>query len=449
MKIGIEVHVQLNTESKLFCSCPTSGSDEPNSRTCEICIGMPGSKPVINESVIKKAIKVGLALGCKINKKNLFSRKSYFYPDLSKNFQITQYELPLCGEGEFENIKLRRIHVEEDPGALVHKENVTLIDYNRSGIPLIELVTDPDFKDAKEVREFLNKLITLLEYLEVYTRKEDTTLKADANISLEGGERVEIKNITGLKEIEKALNYEAKRQETELAKIQETRGWDAEAGKSYLMRKKETENDYGYIAEPDLPQLDLSEEYIKEIKIPELPNQKIEKFIKKSKLKEYDAKVISSNKILAEMFENISKDIDAEMVAKYLMRDLLGQLDYNNKDISEVAIKEKDIVDLLKLFKDKKINDKIVRDVTIEFVKNGSFDVNKYVEEKGLLMASDSGKLKEWCEEIIKGNSGVVEEYKNGNENSLNFLMGKVMQKSNRTADPNKTRELLKKLIGN
>ena len=239
MKIGIEIHVQLSTKSKVFCSCSTKSSNEPNTNTCEKCTGMPGSKPVLNKEAVNQAIKVGLALNCKIAKETFFSRKNYFYPDLSKNFQITQYEIPIGKKGNFQNIGITRIHLEEDPGALIHKGSTCLIDYNRSGIPLIEIVTDPDFKSPNEVRLFLRKLITLLSYLEVYSKKSDAALKADANISTTG-EKVEIKNITGLKEIEKALNYEALRQEKEPAKKQETRGWDSTTNKTFLQRTKET-----------------------------------------------------------------------------------------------------------------------------------------------------------------------------------------------------------------
>ena len=242
LKIGLEVHTQLNTKSKIFCSCPTSGEENPNTRVCEICTGMPGSKPVLNKEALHQTIKVALALNCKVSQEIFFSRKNYFYPDLAKNYQISQYEIPIGTNGRLENIRIRRIHLEEDPGALIHRGDTTLIDYNRSGIPLIEIVTEPDFKSPNEVRLFLKKLITILEYLSIYTRKSEATMKADANISTTG-EKVEIKNVTGLKEIERALEYEAIRQEKDPAKQQETRGWNPEKGITFLQRTKEEESD--------------------------------------------------------------------------------------------------------------------------------------------------------------------------------------------------------------
>ncbi|MBS3141667.1 Asp-tRNA(Asn)/Glu-tRNA(Gln) amidotransferase subunit GatB [Candidatus Woesearchaeota archaeon] len=445
MKIGLEIHVELNSKSKIFCSCATQGSNVPNTRTCEICLGMPGSKPSFNREVLHKALKVALALGCKINKESFFSRKNYFYPDMTKNFQITQYELPLAENGKFEGINIRRIHMEEDPGALIHFGSITLIDYNRSGMPLIEIVTEPDFKTPKEARTFLNKLITLLEYLNVYVREEETTLKADANISLEGGERVEIKNVTGLREIERCLEYEAKRQEIELATFKETRGWDAEKGVTYSLRKKESENDYGYLTECDLPMLELSDTLLNEIKkeIPELPNQKIKNFIDKYKLNKDDAEVIASDLKLAELFEQISHKIDAKIAANYLRRDLLGQLEYNKLQVKDLKIGEhgvKDIGVMLNLYQKNKINNNILKTLTIRLIKEGK--IGEIKEQ-----VSDDSQLKKWCKEAIENNKSVVEDYKKGNENSLNFLVGYVMKLSNKSANPQKVREILKEMI--
>ena len=276
---------------------------------------MPGSKPVLNLEALKQGIKVALALNCKISPETFFSRKSYFYPDMTKNYQITQYEEPFATNGKLENIKLKRIHLEEDPGALIHKRSYTLIDYNRSGIPLIEIVTEPDFKSPNEVRLFLRKLTTILEYLGVYTRKSEATMKADANIS-SGGEKVEIKNITGLKEIERALSYETKRQREETIKIQETRGWDANKGKTYLMRTKESEEDYGYLHDPDLVKIEISKDLIKQLKesIPELSDERIKRFKKQYKLKQEDAEVLTSEIKLAEIFEEVAKKVDPKSV---------------------------------------------------------------------------------------------------------------------------------------
>src|SRR3990167_7743751 len=294
-RCGIEAHIQLSTRSKTFCSCPTSGSENPNTLVCPTCIGLPGSKPVLNKEAITQAIKVALALDCTISKETFFSRKNYFYPDLAKDYQISQYEIPIGTNRNLDGIRIRRVHLEEDPGALIHKENTCLIDYNRSGIPLIEIVTEPDFKSPNEVRLFLRNLITMLGYLNVYSRKNEATMKADANISTVGA-KVEIKNITGLREIERALEYEAGIQEREPSKKQETKRWDSESQKTTIMRTKETEDDYGYIMDSDLPKFEISKELISQLKseIPELGLEKTSRFQKQYKLKKEDSEILRS-----------------------------------------------------------------------------------------------------------------------------------------------------------
>ena len=448
LKIGIEVHVQLNTKSKLFCSCSNLGSDEPNSRTCATCLGHPGSKPILNKEAFEKAIKVAIALGCKINNKTFFSRKSYFYPDLAKNFQISQYEIPVGLDGKFEGIGIRRLHLEEDPAALIHKGNTCLIDYNRSGTPLIEIVTEPDFKSPNDVRLFLRKMITMLTYLDVYYRKEESTLKADANISVHG-ERVEIKNINGLKEIERALEYEAKRQETELQEQQETRGWDSEKGKTYSMRVKESEDDYGYIFEPDLPLFEISKELMEKLKkeIPELGADKSKRYRKDYKLDEQTAEVISNDINLAELYEyTIEKGIKAELAAKWLRRDLLGFLSYDDKELKDVSLNQDSIVDLLKLIQENKITDEVARKLLLDLIKE-DFDVKKRVKKEKLEIIFDEGILEKACREVIKENSDAVEKVKKGDEKVLNFLMGHVMKKTKGVGRPDVIIRILKRLI--
>jgi len=318
--IGIEVHIQLSEvcKSKIFCSCPTQGSEKPNSRTCPTCLGHPGSKPVLNIEALKQGIKVALALNCKIAPETFFSRKTYFYNDMPKNFQVTQYEIPFASKGKLDSIRIRRIHLEEDPGALIHKKTFCLIDYNRSGIPLIEVVTEPDFRSANQVRQFLKKLITILEYLDVYTRKSEATMKADINISTTG-ERVEIKNISGLKEIERALDYEIARQLENPAKAQQTLAWDPNKGKTIITREKETEEQYGYIFEPDLTKIELSKDFVNEIKktLPELSDSKLLRFKKQYKLPSEEASVLTSEIRLANLFEEVAKKIDPLLAARW------------------------------------------------------------------------------------------------------------------------------------
>ena len=447
LKIGIEIHVQLSTRSKVFCSCPTSNPETPNTNVCEICTGMPGSKPVLNKEAIDQAIKVALAFNCKIASETFFSRKNYFYPDLSKNFQITQYEVPIGKNGNFQDIGITRIHLEEDPGALIHKGSTCLIDYNRSGIPLIEIVTEPDFKSPNEVRLFLRKLITTLSYLNVYSKKNDATLKADANISTTG-EKVEIKNITGLKEIESALNYEALRQEKEPATKQETRGWDATTKKTFLQRTKETEDDYGYIFEPDLPKIEISKELIKLIKtkIPELGLEKTSRFQKEYKLKKEDAEILSSEKKLADIYEEVSKKINPKLAAKWLVRDLIKIVHYNKTTIDEIKLDVKHIIELLHLFQENKITDNTVKNVLNKLIKE-PFSPKEYIEKNNLLILSDSRNLDKLCKEVIKENAQAVKDYKAGNEKSIHFLTGMVMKKTKGTADPKIVEKILKKLM--
>jgi len=447
LRCGIEVHVQLDTKSKIFCSCPTYGAEEPNTRTCEICLGLPGSKPVLNKEAFNQAVKVALALNCKINKDTFFSRKNYFYPDLVKNYQISQYEVPIGINGNFENIRIRRLHLEEDPGALVHKGSSCLIDYNRSGVPLIEIVTEPDFKSPNEVRLFLRKLITLLEYLEVYARKNEATLKADANISTTG-ERVEIKNVTGLKEIERALDYESIRQEKTPAEIQETRRWDAQKGKTSLMRTKESEDDYGYIFEPDLPKFEISNEVIQEIKsqIPELSLDKTSRFQKEYKIKKEDAEVLASERKLADIFEKVAEKIDPELAAKWLVRDLLKILHFNKKGLDEVNLDVKHLIELLELFQNNKITDKTAKETLIKLIDK-PFSPKEYIEKNNLSIVSDSKNIDKLCREVIKENQSAVEDFKKGNDKSIHFLTGQVMRKSKGTANPKEVEKVLKKLI--
>jgi len=448
MKIGLEIHIQLNTKTKVFCGCPTSGNESPNTRTCEICTGQPGSKPCLNEEVLKKALKVALALQCKINATNIFSRKTYFYPDLSKNYQITQYELPLAINGKFQGVKIKRIHIEEDPGALIHKKDYCLVDYNRSGIPLIEVVTDPDLKSPQEARTFIRELITALEYLDVYDKKSDATLKADLNISTTGA-RIEIKNVNGLQDIERALSYEVERQKKETPKTQETRGWDAEQKRTFLQRTKETEADYGYITDPDLAIIAISKKEIESIRktIPELAADKVSRFKEIYSLSEYDAKVLSQNKNLAHLYENVAKKVNPQIAASWITRDILKQARFTKKRIEELNIQPNHLIELLELYENKQITDNTAKQVLRELVEKKPFSPKEYVEKHKLSMKSDTKQLETWCQKAIKENPKAVEEYKNGNEKSLNFLMGSVMKLSNKTANPSEVIKLLKKLL--
>ena len=461
--IGLEVHVEINTNTKLFCSCPTKGNEEPNSRTCETCLGMPGSKPLLNKKAVEYAIKLCLALNYKINKELIFSRKSYFYPDMAKNYQISQYEIPLGQNGSLKlksgkEIGITRVHMEEDPAALIHPKGMqesayVLVDYNRSGNPLLEIVTNPELSSAEEARDFMKQLITVLSYLDIFDINEGI-IKADANVSIRESTFVkqEVKNITGFKEIERALKYEILRQKSEIKQgkklMQETHAWDSEKGLTFSLRKKETEEDYGYIFDSDLVKTEITDELLNKIKseMPELAHDKISKFVSKHKIKKEDAEIIAAEKELAELFEKVAKAVDPILAAKWLRRELVRVLNYNKKELHEIEIDEKHIIDLLKLVEAKKITDKVAQKLLEKLIEK-PFDVNSHVKKENLGAVSDSGKLEKYCKEAIKENPKAVEDYKKGEEKALNYIVGQVMRKTRGKATPKEVNEIIINLI--
>ena len=461
--VGLEVHCEINTNTKLFCGCPTKGSKEPNTRVCETCLGHPGSKPVLNKKAVEYALKLCLALNCKISKELIFSRKSYFYPDMAKNYQISQYEIPLGSDG---NLKLRsgkeigitRVHMEEDPASLVHpagmqESTYVLVDYNRSGNPLLEIVTEPELESAAEARDFMKQLITILDYLGIFDINEGI-IKADANVSVKesGFVKQEVKNITGFKEIERALNYEIARQKEavkEGKKIQqETRAWDSEKGITFTLRKKETEEDYGYILDPDLVKTEINKEMVGGVKkeMPELAHDKVKKFVSKHKIKQEDAEIIAAEKALAEMFEKVAEEVNPVLAAKWLRRELVRVLNYNKKELHEVEIDEKHIIQLLRLVENKKITDSVASKILERLIME-PFDVDKYVKKERLEAVSDVGELEKFCKEVIEENPKAVEDYKKGEEKALNFIVGAIMKKTKGKASPKEVNEIVKKLI--
>lgn len=440
-KIGLEIHCQLNTKTKLFCGCPNKFSNEPNTLTCETCLGHPGSKPYFNKEALTKALKAALALKCKINQKMMFSRKTYFYPDLPNNFQITQYEWPLAVNGKFQGINITRMHIEEDPGRLVRKDNFVLIDYNRSGTPLIETVTAPDFKNSNDAKQFLIDFINMLEYLDIYYRTSEATLRCDVNVSINNGTRVEVKNVYGINEVKKVIDYEIERQQHEKA-VQETRGWNEAEKITYSMRLKESEDDYGYITEPNLPVFEIDTEMIKKIKLPELAHEKAVRYVKSFKLAKEDSEVIASDSRLALIFEKAAKKIDPDFSAKFLRRELLKSLNESGKTLSELDIDETQVIALIELFSQKKVTDKVARQLMERLLKE-KFDVKEFVNKNNLTAVSEESGLKAFCEEAVKENPKVVEDYKNGKLEALNFLLGQVMRKSKGRASP----EICKKII--
>lgn len=444
-KIGLEVHCQLNTKSKLFCSCPNEVSNNPNTLTCEICLGHPGAKPVLNKEVLKKALTAALALNCRINEKMIFSRKTYFYPDLPNNFQITQYEMPLAVDGKLGSIRIKRLHIEEDPGRLVRKEGFVLIDYNRSGTPLIETVTEPDFKSSDEAKEFLQKFVNILEYLNIYYQSSEATLRCDVNVSINNGTRVEVKNVYGIHEVKKVIDYEIQRQQNEKA-VQETRGWDEESKTTYSMRLKESEEDYGYITEPNLPAFEITKDMIKGIKLPELGHDKASRYVKEFKLNKEDAEVIASYSKLAEIFEAAAKKVNPGFAAKWLRRELLKSINESNKDILKINVDNRQVIALLELFEKKKITDKIAKQLMERLLKE-NFDIKEYVKEQDLGAVSEESELLKLCGEVIAENPKVVNDYKSGKLEAINFLVGQVMRKSKGKASPDICKKLLNGMI--
>jgi aspartyl-tRNA(Asn)/glutamyl-tRNA(Gln) amidotransferase subunit B len=447
VKIGLEVHCQLNTKSKLFCGCKNDVSDVPNVFTCPTCLGHPGAKPVFNKVVLDKALEVALALKCNINKTILFSRKSYFFPDLPNNYQITQYEFPLAEKGMFDGIRITRLHIEEDPGRLVHKGSFVLIDYNRSGTPLIEIVTEPDITSPERAKDFLNKLVNALEYLGVYSRSSEASLRCDVNVSINGGNRVEVKNVNGINDVRKVLEYEIDRQQIQQAK-QETRGWDSEKCITYEMRTKESEQDYGYITESNLPSFEISDIMIEsaESKLPELPHVKAKRFMGDYRITPEDAEVLTTEIELADLFEAVARKIDPVLAARWLRRELVKLLSLNKKKMKEIEIDEQQMTDLMDLYFSKKITDKIAKQL-MEIIIEKPIDIKKYVEENNLMAVSDENELDKWCNEVINDNPQAVDDYLKGSENSLNFLMGKVMRLSKGKASPDLCKDMIKRKL--
>ncbi len=450
--IGLEIHVQLKTQTKLFCSCPT-GASEPNTAICPTCLGHPGSKPVMNAKALEYGAKLALALGCKIAPTVVFSRKIYFYPDLAKNYQITQYEVPLGSNGQIildnkKVVHIQRAHLEEDPGALIHEAGGCLIDYNRSGIPLVEVVTAPDMESPAEAREFMKKVLNVLGYLGIFDQNT-CVIKADANVSIKekGYTRVEIKNITGFKEIERALNYEVQRQKQQDVK-RETRGWDADKGITYHMRSKEQEEDYGYITETDLPLFEISQDWIRKIQatIPELAEQRAIRWTKDWKIDEDDANIIAADLDVATLFEEIARKTDPILTARWTRREVLRLLNDKKKTLKETEFETKTLTELFKLLQEKKITDRIGQRI-IEQLADKKFSPNAYVTEQKLEVMADEGALEKICKDIIAQNEKAVTDYKAGEEKSLMFLIGQVMKQTKGTAAPNVVKELLKSLL--
>lgn len=461
VKIGLETHVQLDTNTKLFCGCANEKEGEPNTNVCETCLGHPGSKPRLNNEVVDQAVKVSQALECDVNEDIFFSRKTYFYPDMSKNYQITQYEVPVGESGEVEvktgderkEIGITRLHIEEDPAKMKHvggdisDSKYTKVDYNRAGTPLLEIVTDPDFRSPEEARAYLQQLAQMLEYLDIYSSESDYAIKSDANISIDGGNRVEVKNITGTSEVEKALNFEITRQK-QMAKRgrdveQHTRSFNSGTGATEQLRSKETEEDYGYIFDPDLTRQELDNKLQKEIResLPELPHEKFERFSDEYGLKDKLIESLVTEASLAEDFEKLAEDFDSDLVASWMTGDLKKVLNFNELTYSESGLDIDSISYILGLVQDEKISDRNAEMLLREVVAEKA-SPEKIVEDKDLLKAEDD-EISEFVTAAVEDNPDAVEDFENGEDGAINFLVGQVMQRSQGKADPKTAREKL------
>jgi len=458
--IGLEIHVQLNKlNTKVFCGCPLDYHDDgPNTHTCPVCLGLPGSLPVINRKAVEYSIKVGLALGCSIEEHTQFYRKNYYYPDLPKGFQITQYDYPIASsgyiniEGEDGEVRIRinRAHMEEDPGRLVHeggsieRSKYTLIDYNRSGVALLEIVTEPDIRSPKEARRFLDKLRNILEYLDVVDTTLEGSMRVDANISLAGGSRSEVKNISSHKGAERALLFEIVRQKNLLRRggkvVLETRHFDEARGVTVSLRTKEEAHDYRYFPEADLVPLKVADRAPGIAKtLPELPDARRQRFVSRYGVTDDHAKSLTSEKQVADFYEQVSAEVDPKLAAVWIADVLKGELNYRNLGIDALA--SANMVQLVKLLAVDKITEKSGVEVIRTILDEGGTP-DDVVSAKGLLKAGGD-LVTAAVEEVITENPGAVEDYRSGKQEAVNFLMGQVMKKTKGRADAREVREMI------
>ncbi len=481
--IGLEVHVQLETDTKIFCGCSTEMTIDPNTNVCPICLGLPGTLPTLNEAAVRAAVKIGKAIGGDISRETSFHRKNYFYPDLPKGFQITQYDEPICTNGEIEinvegnrrKIRIERAHLEEDPGSLQHisegkrGEGYVLVDYNRAGIPLVEIVTEPDLRAPKEVRLFLAKLEEDLEYLGVFDPTRDGSLRADANISLirgsdvnedgtidreilQSAERIEIKNISSYKGAEKALVYEISRQKNTIMHggeiKQETRHWDENRGITISMRAKETEGDYRYFTEFDLPSLtgEWWEEYVRNIEIPELPEAKRKRFYEEYKLTEEVASKLTSTRDVAEFYEAIVEEFEPDLAARWVADIILGELNYRGMNIEDTIDRLDEFRRLIDLVSKEKVTEKNARSIILRQMLDENVSPEEVINQEKLEISSGK-EVKKIILEVIEENKSAVEDYDRGESNAMNYLVGKVMAKTRGNADPTIINQILKKIL--
>ena len=470
--MGLEVHTELATKTKIFCGCSTEFGGEPNTHVCEICSGMPGTLPLLNKRVVEFAIRTGVATNCTITQNNKFDRKNYFYPDLPKAYQISQLYLPICRngyievntkDGEKKKIGIHEIHMEEDAGKLIHDEfeDCTLVDYNRCGVPLLEIVSEPDFRSAEEVIDYLSKLRSILQYTGVSDCKmQEGSLRADVNLSVrpkgqaEFGTRTEMKNLNSFHAIERAIAYEAQRQ-IELLEdgekvVQETRRWDDNKGYSYAMRSKEDAQDYKYFPEPDLPPIEISDEQIEEIKstMPELPEEKRERYLNELGLPEYDTGIITGDIALVKFFESTLEKCDSPKdVANWIMGEVMKLLNDSATLTENNPLKPEALAAVINMVKSNKINRGTGKKV-LEKVFTDGVDPEKYVEENNLAQVTDLSALRPIIEQVIAENEKSVSEYKAGKTQAMGYIMGQAMRALKGKAPAQEVQKILKEILG-
>ena len=469
--IGLEVHVELATKTKIFCGCSTAFGGEPNSHTCPVCTGMPGSLPVLNKQVLEYAIAVGLATNCDITRNGKFDRKNYFYPDNPQNYQISQLYLPICRNGYVEieteeggkkKVGIHEIHMEEDAGKLIHDEleDATLVDYNRSGVPLIEIVSEPDMRSADEVIAYLDKLRLLIQYLGASDCKlQEGSMRADVNLSVrevgasEFGTRTEMKNLNSFKAIARAIEGEKARQidllESGEKVIQETRRWDDTKETSYAMRSKEDAQDYRYFPDPDLVPIVVSEEMIEKIreKQPEFRTEKMARYKEEFDIPDYDIDIITNTKRMADLFEEtVALGAQPKKVSNWLMGETMRLLKEQSMDPEDICFSPAHLAALIAMVDKKEINSSVAKEV-FETMFSEDIDPVKYVDEKGLKTVNDEGALRKTIEEVVANNPQAVEDYHNGKEKAIGALVGQTMKAMKGKADPAMVNQILKEIL--
>jgi aspartyl-tRNA(Asn)/glutamyl-tRNA(Gln) amidotransferase subunit B len=473
--IGLEVHTQLNTKTKLFCSCPVVTLEpKANESVCPVCSGQPGALPVLNERTVEKSIKAALALKCKINESSVFARKNYFYPDLPKGYQISQYEYPLASngrlsitiDGKTKDIGITRVHMEEDAGKLVHEIGSqqlpsSLVDLNRCGVPLIEIVSEPDMRSPQDAYEYLTMLKATMQWIDVSgCNMEKGELRVDVNISLRPvgrekfGTKVEIKNLNSFKAVKDALTFEEKRQAKALDEgepiTHDTRLWDEKNQKTVVMRTKEQAHDYRYFPDPDLVPLEPSKDWVDRIKdsLPELPSERKARLVKNYGLSDYDAGVLTGEREIADYFETAAKGNEklGKPIVNWITTYVLGKLNAEKRPISKSAISPKNLVELVVLIEDGKISVKMAKDV-FEKMWSEKKSAKDIVSESGMSQVSDKSQLETWAKEAISANEKAVSDFKSGNEKAIGALVGMVMKKSKGKANPALANSIIKELI--